>query len=310
MPYNVVTDSNGVQRVTLSHQPHGSSVEILLHGGRIVSWKNERGEELLFVRNKSGGRSPAAIFGGISICFPQISSFEQHEYIRNRLWSLDYGPDLDQEDSNNTQYSSVDLFFQSSDKDSRILPCRFELRVKVSVGPGKLALTPSVRNVGDKPFSFTFAMSNCLSVSDISEVRVEGLETLDFLDNSLQRKRFTEQADALTFDGEVNRVYLNTPSKIAIIDHERKRTFVVHKKGLPDAVVWNPWDKPPRNLGSDYKTMVSVDSAVFEKPVMLKPFQIWKGFQEINTVSSSYCSGQLDPKKVAQAAAHETKPIR
>ncbi|KAL1556745.1 glucose-6-phosphate 1-epimerase [Salvia divinorum] len=295
MPFKVVTDSNGVQRVTLSHQPHGSSVEILLHGGRIVSWKNDCSEELLFVRNKSGGGS---IFGGISICFPQIRSFEQHDHIRNRSWSIDYGSDLDQEDSNNTQ-SSVNLFFKSSDKDSRIWPCRFELRVKVSLGPGKLTLTPSVRNVGDKLFSFKFGISNCLFVSDISEVRVEGLETLDFLDNLAHQKRFTEQADALTFDGEVNRVYINTPSKIAVIDHERKRTFVLRKQGLPDAVVWNPWDKPHR--GNEYKTMLSVDSGVFEKQVVLKPFQVWKGFQEINAVSSSYSSGQLDPRKVVQS---------
>lgn len=43
----------------------------------------------------------------------------------------------------------------------------------------------------------------CLDGFIYSEVRVEGLETLDFLDNLVHRKRFTEQADALTFDGEV-----------------------------------------------------------------------------------------------------------
>lgn len=36
-----------------------------------------------------------------------------------------------------------------------------------------------------------------------SEVRLEGLETLDYFDNLMQRERFTEQADAITFDGEV-----------------------------------------------------------------------------------------------------------
>jgi hypothetical protein len=36
-----------------------------------------------------------------------------------------------------------------------------------------------------------------------SEVRVEGLETLDYVDNLMNRSRFTEQADAITFDGEV-----------------------------------------------------------------------------------------------------------
>lgn len=37
-----------------------------------------------------------------------------------------------------------------------------------------------------------------------SEVRIEGLETLDYLDNLCQKERFTEQGDALTFEAEVN----------------------------------------------------------------------------------------------------------
>ena len=40
---------------------------------------------------------------------------------------------------------------------------------------------------------------------DSSEVRVEGLETLDYLDNLCQRERFTEQGDALTFESEVTK---------------------------------------------------------------------------------------------------------
>ena len=37
-----------------------------------------------------------------------------------------------------------------------------------------------------------------------SEVRIEGLETLDYLDNLCQKERFTEQGDAITFESEVN----------------------------------------------------------------------------------------------------------
>lgn len=33
---------------------------------------------------------------------------------------------------------------------------------------------------------------------------------------------------------KVDKVYLRTPTKIAILDHERKRTFVLRKDGLPD----------------------------------------------------------------------------
>ncbi|XLU53676.1 hypothetical protein S245_048324, partial [Arachis hypogaea] len=32
----------------------------------------------------------------------------------------------------------------------------------------------------------------------------------------------------------VDKMYLNTPTKFAIIDHEKKRRYVLHKDGLPD----------------------------------------------------------------------------
>lgn len=68
------------------------------------------------------------------------------------------------------------------------------------------------------------------------------------------------------------------------------------------AVVWNPWDKKSKSLpdlgDEDYKKMLCVDSAAVETPITLKPSEEWKGRQELSTVSSSYCSGQLDPRKV------------
>lgn len=39
-------------------------------------------------------------------------------------------------------------------------------------------------------------------------MRVEGLETLDYLDNLQERIRLTEQGDAITFEGEVNILFL------------------------------------------------------------------------------------------------------
>ncbi|KAA8530189.1 hypothetical protein F0562_004898 [Nyssa sinensis] len=83
----------------------------------------------------------------------------------------------------------------------------------------------------------------------------------------MQRERYTEQADAVTFD-----------------------------------FFWNPWDKKAKALpdlgDEDYKTMLCVDSAAIETPIVLQPFEEWKGRQEFSTLSSSYCNGQLDPWKV------------
>lgn len=298
---NMISDGDGSSRIILS-EPTGSTAEVLLFGGQITSWKNARREELLYKSSKSVQKPPKGIRGGIPMCFPQIGNLglqEQHGFARNRLWSVDNDPSPFPPATNQ---STVDLISKSTEEDLKTWPHRFELRLRISVSAGKLTLVPRVRNVDSKAFSFMFALRNYFSVSDISEVRVEGLETLDYLDNLQQGDRYTEQADAITFDGEIDRVYLSTPTKIAIIDHEKKRTIVLRKEGMVDAVVWNPWDKKAKALpdigDDDYKTMLCVDSAAIETQIVLKPFEEWKGRQELSTVSSSYCSGQLDPRKV------------
>ena len=55
-----------------------------------------------------------------------------------------------------------------------------------------------------------------------SEVRIEGLETLDYLDNLSQREWFTEQGDAITFEAEV-------PSSTLIYAFSYKDEFICEK---------------------------------------------------------------------------------
>lgn len=297
---------NGLEKVVL-RENKGSSVEVYLFGAHVTSWKNDYGEELLFVSNKAVFKPPRAIRGGIPICFPQFSNLgplEPHGFARNRLWSIDKDPSFP---TNSSSKAFVDLILKTSDEDSKIWPYSYEFRLRVALGPaGDLMLTSRIRNtnVDGKPFSFTFAYHTYFSVTDISEVRVEGLETLDYLDNMKERERFTEQGDSITFESEIDRIYLGTPTKIAIIDHERKRTLVLRKDGLPDAVVWNPWDKKAKamqDFGDDeYKHMLCVEAAAIESPITLRPGEEWKGRQELSVVPSSYRSGQLDPQKVLQ----------
>ncbi|XP_076951772.1 putative glucose-6-phosphate 1-epimerase isoform X1 [Bidens hawaiensis] len=331
-----VKDLNGIGQIVLRNS-QGASAKVSLHGGQVVSWRNERGEELLFASHKENGKGPKATRGGITVCFPQFGScgsLEQHGFARNKIWTVDENPpSLPAKDSSGKSF--VDLLLKPTDEDLKCWPHRFyftlklynrfnhiyelellflshkwldgnlyvfffsfELRLRVCLGPdGNLALLSRVRNIHGKPFSFSFAYHSYLSVSDISEVRVEGLETMDYLDNLCHKERFTEQGDAITFEAEIERVYISSPSCVAVLDHERKRTYVLRKEGLPDVVVWNPWEKKPRSkadLGEDeYRQMVCVNGAVIEKPVTLKPGEEWTGRSEIIVVPSSFCGEGL-----------------
>ncbi|CAI0555840.1 unnamed protein product [Linum tenue] len=309
LPMEMCKGINGLDKVVL-REARGSSAEVYLYGGHVTSWKNDHGEELLFVSSKAVFKPPKPIRGGIPICFPQFAShggLESHGFARNRVWSIESDPPPFP--TNSASKAHVDLILKPTEEDLKIWPHSFEFRLRVALGPGgDLLLTSRVRNTSTdgKPFSFTFAYHTYFAVSDISEVRVEGLETLDYLDNLQSKERFTEQGDAITFESEIDKIYLSTPTKIAILDHEKKRTFVVRKDGLPDAVVWNPWDKRAKaiaDLGDEeYKHMLCVEAAAVEKPITLKPGEEWKGRLELSAVPSSYCSGQLDPQKVLQSS--------
>ncbi|KAF0900144.1 hypothetical protein E2562_027460 [Oryza meyeriana var. granulata] len=305
--YEVVKGSSGLEKVRL-RGARGLSAEVYLYGGQVTSWKNDHGEELLFVSSKAIFKPPKAIRGGIPICFPQFGThgnLEQHGFVRNRLWTIDDNPPP--LPVNPAIKAFVDLILRPSEEDLKIWPHSFEFRLRVALGPnGDLSLTSRIRNTNTdgRSFSYTFAYHTYFSVSDISEVRVEGLETMDYLDNLKGKERFTEQGDAIVFESEIDKVYLAAPSKIAIIDHEKKRTFVLTKEGLPDAVVWNPWDKKAKAMqdfgDGEYKHMLCVEPAAVEKPITLKPGEEWKGRLALSAVPSSYCSGQLDPLKVLQ----------
>ncbi|KAH0453578.1 hypothetical protein IEQ34_017902 [Dendrobium chrysotoxum] len=291
----IARDWNGIEQVVL-RVPRGASARVSLHGGQVISWKNERGEELLFTSSKAIFKPPKAMRGGIPICFPQFGncgSLEQHGFARNKVWSIDDDPPtLHPNDSNGKIF--VDLLLKPMEDD---LNFEFRLRVSLSMD-GDLTLISRIRNINGKPFSFSIAYHTYFSVSDISEVRVEGLETLDYLDNLCQRERFTEQGDAITFESEVDRIYLGAPNVVAVLDHEKKRTFVIRKGGLPDMVVWNPWEKKSKSmldLGDDeYKQMLCVDAAAIERPITLKTGEEWTGRLEISAVPSSYCSDHFD----------------
>lgn len=286
-------DNNGIDQFTLQNS-RGASVMVSLYGGQVLSWKNEQGEELLFKSSKAIYKPPMPVRGGIPICFPQFGSrglLEQHGFARNREWTIDDQPPSPRPRDSNCQ-SYINLLLKPKDDDSKIWPHRFEFRLRVSLlEDGSLSLRSRIKNINCKPITFSIAFRTYFSISDISEVRLEGLETVDYLDNLKDRERYTEQGDALTFESEIDRIYLSSSDVIEVFDHGKKRTFQIRKQGLPDVAVWNPWDKKAKaltDLGDDeYKQMLCVDGAVVEKPITLKQGEEWIGQLDLSLRSSS-----------------------
>ncbi|KAF9241373.1 galactose mutarotase-like domain-containing protein [Melanogaster broomeanus] len=131
-----VHQANG--RVILTH-PKGSSVELLLYGATVISWKagtipNPEPNERLFVSSKAALDGSKPVRGGIPVVFPcfgapthpEHSRLGQHGFARSEAWTF----------------------------DSIVMDNAAGVSVRLTLGP-----TPSIRAKYDRPFHLAYVVT-------------------------------------------------------------------------------------------------------------------------------------------------------
>jgi len=272
----------GLTTVVLSQPTTGASAEVYLLGAHVTSFvPRQGGSDLLFVSEKAEFAEGKAIRGGIPVIFPQFSDMGplvKHGFARTAIWEV----------GSSSSPADVTLVLRSSEKTKKVWAHDFEVLYRVSIGEEGTALETelTVKNTGNSAFSFTAALHTYFSVQDIHSTIVEGLhkgDELHYLDNCQGRKKVTEQSKQIRFNGETDRIYLQTADEISINDAERMIVLVKH--GLADAVVWNAWSEKAKSmadLGDDeWLKFVCVEAAAVEHPVNLESAQTWTGRQVI-----------------------------
>jgi glucose-6-phosphate 1-epimerase len=78
------------------------------------------------------------------------------------------------------------------------------------------------------------------AVSDVRNVHVEGLDGLSYIE-TLDDWKTVKQTGDLCFTGETDRIYLDTPAKLSIVDPAWERRIELASTGSRSAVIWNPW---------------------------------------------------------------------
>ncbi|KAI5458089.1 galactose mutarotase-like domain-containing protein [Mariannaea sp. PMI_226] len=242
-----ITHDNSRVSATL---PTGESVEILLHGASVLSWKDASGAEKLWLSEAARLDGSAAVRGGIPIVFPVFgtapdheatSKLPQHGFARNSRWEF-----LGRSTSEGAS-TSVKLDFGLSsenlaDATKALWPYKFGLLYSVYLDPQSLGTTLVITNEGDVPFEFQTLLHTYLRVNDISSVSVSGLENSEYIDKLDNLATVTQSGD-LTFSGETDRVYtpVNGPTHPVIVSDGGKQVFKVVRDNLDQVVAWNPW---------------------------------------------------------------------
>ncbi|WP_438970050.1 D-hexose-6-phosphate mutarotase [Methylophaga sp.] len=233
-----------------------ASARVALYGGQILSFKPVGAEhDLFYLSQKAIYQQGKAIRGGAPLCWPWFGDDpgnlgrQPHGFARNLFWEV-----LDSQIHDDN--AEITLGLESTATSKQWWPSEFRLRKKIHVGE-KLSISLTTENKGEIPFSISKALHSYFRVGDITQTRVSGLDGIDYLDKTLGFAQHRQAGD-IHADKETDRVYLDAPKRVEIIDAMFKRRIEIEHNGADNFVVWNPWDK-----AATFKDMPAEDYAQF-----------------------------------------------
>ncbi len=236
---------------------------VALFGAHVLSWRTAVREQLWL--------SPAArldsgkpVRGGIPVCWPWFGAHEiftglpSHGLVRTRQWQVT-------ETGAESHGASIALGMVEGAGRIGGWPEGATATVRIVLGEG-LTISLETHNAGSAPIRLTSALHTYFAVSDIAEVRIDGLggcTYLDKLDDGARR----QQQGAIRFAGEVDRIYLGDTAHMRLHDDgPGARHVEIASEGSRSAVVWNPWLEKAARLGDmgtaeAYRHMVCIETA-------------------------------------------------
>jgi len=238
------------KRITRSESPQGlpvfqlqgafGSARFSTQGAHLMEFTPADQPPLLFLSKQTALSPGKAIRGGIPLIFPWFGAREghpespMHGLVRNRIWEIaeievpEEGP------------AKVRLTFESNAETLALWPHAFALSIEFTLGED-LAIRWETHNTGDSAFVFEQALHPYFPVADVGTASVHRLQNVEFIDKTDAMRLKTDLAEAVTFSGETDRLYLDTSSVLSLEDPAALSRIVFAKAGSLSSVVWNPW---------------------------------------------------------------------
>ncbi|KUI54725.1 Glucose-6-phosphate 1-epimerase [Cytospora mali] len=298
LPQATVSIDDGLVKASL---PTGETVEVLLHGATVLSWKDANGQEKLWLSENAVLNGSKAVRGGIPLVFPVFgtapdhaatSKLPQHGFARTSRWEF-LGKSTSESANNSASADlsvKLDFGLSSSKLDEGIKalwPYEFHLIYSVTLERSSLSTAVVITNKDEKAWDFEVLMHTYLRVKDITQVAVEGLDASEYIDK-VDAATTKTQSSTVTITGETDRVY--TPAKgpgepVKVIEGG-KPVYSVVRDSLNDLVVWNPWVEKAKGMGDfepkdGYKNMICVEAGSVKGWQTLEPGDAFEGAQTI-----------------------------
>ncbi len=252
----------------------GAQILHYQHGTQPVIWHSEQ----------ASYQSGQPVRGGVPLCWPWFGALTRnplpvqamhgnpatataHGGVRGLDWQL-----LGIEQQGATVI--LQFLYDSRQQPLPHWPHAAELRLDIRLDQ-RLSLSLRSRNLGDQSLHLSQALHSYFAVSDIRQIRVLGLDSCRYIE-TLEDWQERHQQGALQFSGETDRIYLDVPSRLALIDNGWNRRILLETQGSRSAVLWNPWLEKAQRLSQfandAWQRMLCIETAnIWDDCIELAP---------------------------------------
>lgn len=252
-------------------------------GAQILSYQRLGEPPLLWLSDQALFNRGKSVRAGVPVCWPWFGNLQRnpqsvqqqfqgseapaHGLVRGRDWQL-LGID--------SSGDELQLTFSLPEAQGDLpgWPHNVELTLEIRMGE-HLGLNLTSRNLGDASVTLSQALHSYFAVSDVRSVQVEGVKGRDYIETLADWEQRTQQTD-LAFSGETDRIYLETPAELSIVDPAWNRRIRIASSGSRSAVIWNPWTERAAQLpdmaDDGWQRMLCIETAnVWDDIVELAP---------------------------------------
>jgi len=266
-------------RITSDH----AELLVAQQGAQVLSYQRLGEPPLLWLSDQAIFKQGKSVRAGAPVCWPWFGNLQRnpqgvqamfhgeqapaHGLARGRDWQL-LGIDADGDDLR------IEFTLPQAQGDLPGWPYAVELKLLIELGE-QLTLTLTSRNLGNDSVTISQALHSYFAVSDVRQVQVEGVDGLNYIETLADWEQRTQRG-SLAFAGETDRIYLDTPPRLGIVDPHWNRRITLESRGSRSAVIWNPWTDRARELpdmaDDGWQRMLCIETAnVWDDVVTLAP---------------------------------------
>ncbi|MBV4461217.1 D-hexose-6-phosphate mutarotase [Pseudomonas sp. COR58] len=229
---------------------HGQAeVLVAQQGAHILSYQVDGQPPVIWLNDKAAFKAGKSIRAGVPVCWPWFGVFARnpqsvqamrtgtepagaHGFVRATDWEL-AGIEAEGESL------KVEFTLPCPEGGFADWPHPVDLTLTLRLDE-RLHIGLTSRNRGADTVSLSQALHTYFAVSDVRDVKVEGVDGLRYIETLDDWKTVTQKGD-LQFTGETDRIYLDAPPRLSINDPAWERRIVLNATGSRTAVIWNPW---------------------------------------------------------------------